>query len=391
MKTLLLDKYEEMQTMPVLFTIILMAIIGGFIGAMTNFIAIRMLFRPYKAIYLFNKRLPFTPGLIPKRRDELAEHIGSVVVSHLLTEDAIRSRLLDTKLQKEVTETFIKMFQEKMTLETTPNELLEILGYQNAEVRSVAWLKNNLENQLNQFFYKHQDTRIDNIIPTMLESELQAKLPHVTERIVIKMSDFITSENGKIQIKQMLQNFFAEHGKMGSMARMFINTDTFSEKIQQEGLRLISQEETKNMLNQLLVTEWQNFKSKELQELVPVEKQADLAEQLTTEIIQVIPFGKLFNQPVQKFLHNYESIINEKVIPFTVERSLDFVAKHSSEMVGRLNLAQLVEKQIATFSLPEIEKLVIEISGRELKMITYLGGILGGFIGIVQGILAIWI
>lgn len=56
-----------------------------------------------------------------------------------------------------------------------------------------------------------------------------------------------------------------------------------------------------------------------------------------------------------------------------------------------MDLAKLVETQIATFSLPEIEKLVVEISGRELKMITYLGGILGGFIGIIQGILAMWI
>lgn len=111
--------------MSVLFTILLMAVIGGFIGAMTNYIAIRMLFRPYKAIYLFNKRLPLTPGLIPKRRDELAEHIGKVVVSHLLTEDAIRARLLDENLQKEITDTITKMFHEKMQLETTPNELLQ--------------------------------------------------------------------------------------------------------------------------------------------------------------------------------------------------------------------------------------------------------------------------
>lgn len=391
MKTLLLDKYEEMQTMSVFFTIILMAVIGGFIGAMTNYIAIRMLFRPYKAIYFFKKRLPFTPGLIPKRRDELAEHIGKVVVSHLLTEDAIRARLLDTSLQKEVTETIVNMFQEKMTLETTPNELLEILGYQNAEVRSVEWLNTSLEQQLNHFFKEHQSTRLSDIIPTMLELELQAKLPHVTERIVSKMSEFIASEKGRIQIKQMLQNFFTEHGKMGSMARMFINTDTFSEKLQQEGLKLIGQEDTKNLLNQFLTTEWQNFEAKELQELVPVEKQPHLTKQLTTEIIQAIPYEKLFNQPVQKVLSNYERVISEKIIPFIVERLLDFVAKRSAEIVERLNLAQLVETQIATFSLPEIEKLVIEISGRELKMITYLGGVLGGFIGIVQGILAIWI
>lgn len=377
--------------MSVLFTIILMAVIGGFIGAMTNYIAIRMLFRPYNAIYLFKKRLPFTPGLIPKRRDELAEHIGKVVVSHLLTEDAIRARLLDSTLQKEVTETISHMFHEKMTLETTPNELLETIGYKNAEVRSVDWLRSKLEKELNHFFDKNQSKRVSDLIPSTLEAELREKLPHVTERITTKMAGFIASEDGKIQIKQMLQNFFADHGRMGSMARMFINTDTFAEKIQQEGLKLLSQDDTKNLLNGLLTTEWQNFEAKELQELLPGESQPQLTKQLTAEILQAIPYEKLFNQPVQVMLRNYETVITEKIIPFTVERLLDFVAKHSSEMVERLNLANLVETQIATFSLPEIEKLVIEISGRELKMITYLGGVLGGFIGIVQGILAIWI
>ncbi|MBC1355395.1 DUF445 domain-containing protein [Listeria welshimeri] len=377
--------------MSVLFTILLMAVIGGFIGAMTNYIAIRMLFCPYKALYLFNKRVPFTPGLIPKRRDELAEHIGKVVVSHLLTEDAIRARLLEENLQKEITETVAKMFHEKMQLETTPNELLHQLGYENAEGRSISWLETVLEKEINHFLTIKKTSQMNELIPVMLEKELETKLPHVTERITSKLTLFIASEEGKLQIKMMLQKFFEEHGKMGSMARMFINVESFSEKIQQEGAKLINQEDTKNLINQLLTTEWKNFEAKELQELIPTEKQAHLAEQLTSEIIQAFPHDKIFNQPVQVILRDYEVIIKSKIIPFAVERMLDFVATHSADIVERMDLAKLVETQIATFSLPEIEKLVVEISGRELKMITYLGGILGGFIGVIQGILAIWI
>ncbi|MBC2006055.1 DUF445 domain-containing protein [Listeria welshimeri] len=377
--------------MSVLFTILLMAVIGGFIGAMTNYIAIRMLFRPYKALYLFNKRVPFTPGLIPKRRNELAEHIGKVVVSHLLTEDAIRARLLEENLQKEITETVAKMFHEKMQLETTPNELLHQLGYENAEGRSISWLETVLEKEINHFLTIKKTSQMNELIPVMLEKELETKLPHVTERITSKLTLFIASEEGKLQIKMMLQKFFEEHGKMGSMARMFINVESFSEKIQQEGAKLINQEDTKNLINQLLTTEWKNFEAKELQELIPTEKQAHLAEQLTSEIIQAFPHDKIFNQPVQVILRDYEVMIKSKIIPFAVERMLDFVATHSADIVERMDLAKLVETQIATFSLPEIEKLVVEISGRELKMITYLGGILGGFIGVIQGILAIWI
>ena len=40
-------------------------VIGGIIGLITNGLAIKMLFRPYKEIYIGKFRLPFTPGLIP--------------------------------------------------------------------------------------------------------------------------------------------------------------------------------------------------------------------------------------------------------------------------------------------------------------------------------------
>ena len=35
-------------------------------------------------------RIPFTPGLIPKRRDEIANKIGQVIEDHLITEEMIR-------------------------------------------------------------------------------------------------------------------------------------------------------------------------------------------------------------------------------------------------------------------------------------------------------------
>ncbi|MCU0568724.1 MAG: DUF445 family protein, partial [Oculatellaceae cyanobacterium Prado106] len=46
-------------------------IVGGIIGYFTNDIAIKMLFRPYKALYLGGRKLPFTPGLIPSNQERL--------------------------------------------------------------------------------------------------------------------------------------------------------------------------------------------------------------------------------------------------------------------------------------------------------------------------------
>ncbi|GGI31870.1 membrane protein [Staphylococcus chromogenes] len=57
--------------MKVVLIILGMTLIGALIGGVTNMIAIKMLFHPFKAYYIFGKRIPFTPGLVPKRRDSI--------------------------------------------------------------------------------------------------------------------------------------------------------------------------------------------------------------------------------------------------------------------------------------------------------------------------------
>jgi uncharacterized membrane protein YheB (UPF0754 family) len=63
------------------------------IGYVTNDIAIRMLFRPLTEKRLFGLRIPFTPGIIPKQRYELAESIASMVSRELITPDAVRKQM----------------------------------------------------------------------------------------------------------------------------------------------------------------------------------------------------------------------------------------------------------------------------------------------------------
>ena len=73
--------------------IIIQMAIGAFIGGMTNELAIRMLFRPYKPIYIGKWRVPFTPGLIPKRHEELAHQMGKLVENFLITPEGVRNMI----------------------------------------------------------------------------------------------------------------------------------------------------------------------------------------------------------------------------------------------------------------------------------------------------------
>lgn len=60
-------------------------VLGAFIGYLTNYVAIKMLFRPLKKWHILGIRVPMTPGVIPSKRHMLAENIGEMVGKHLLT------------------------------------------------------------------------------------------------------------------------------------------------------------------------------------------------------------------------------------------------------------------------------------------------------------------
>lgn len=96
-------------------TFLFMIVIGAAIGAVTNHLAIQMLFRPYRPYYLFGKRVPFTPGLIPKRRDELAKQMGLMVTNHLLTPEGIKKRLLSDTVKNQAL-LFAEQFTQKWPL-----------------------------------------------------------------------------------------------------------------------------------------------------------------------------------------------------------------------------------------------------------------------------------
>ncbi len=85
------------------YVLLITVVVGGVIGYITNWLAIKMLFRPYKAVKLFGWQLPFTPGVIPKERYRLSESIGSVITSDLLTPDDFKAHFESNKFITDIT------------------------------------------------------------------------------------------------------------------------------------------------------------------------------------------------------------------------------------------------------------------------------------------------
>ena len=90
--------------------------IGAMIGWITNYIAIKMLFRPYKEMnFLFFK----IQGLIPKRRSEITVSIADTVQKELISLKDITNSLNADELEEKMGAVIDKILEEKLESEIT--------------------------------------------------------------------------------------------------------------------------------------------------------------------------------------------------------------------------------------------------------------------------------
>lgn len=94
------------------FRILLVPLVGCLIGYITNDLAIKMLFRPRKPVYIGAWHIPFTPGLIPQQKSRIAASIGKVISMQLLNSETIKETILSEKTMLAVKEN-IKIFFDR--------------------------------------------------------------------------------------------------------------------------------------------------------------------------------------------------------------------------------------------------------------------------------------
>ncbi|MFH0924812.1 MAG: DUF445 family protein [bacterium] len=79
------------------YKLIFIPFISALIGWFTNYLAVKMIFRPYKPISLGPIKIQ---GLIPKRRDEIAVSIGKTVAGHLVSHNDMIKVIRESKIDK---------------------------------------------------------------------------------------------------------------------------------------------------------------------------------------------------------------------------------------------------------------------------------------------------
>ncbi len=96
----------------ILIQFIMMVSVGALIGWFTNYLAIKLLFRPYKEMnFLFFK----IQGLIPKRKNEIIENIADVVEQELISMTDIVNKFKNSEMDGEVLDNLLdKIVGEKL-------------------------------------------------------------------------------------------------------------------------------------------------------------------------------------------------------------------------------------------------------------------------------------
>ena len=123
-------------------------VLGGIIGYITNDIAIRMLFRPRNAVYIGGRRLPFTPGLIPRQKDRIAVSLGRIVSTQLMNRETIEATIRSPESVASVYAMFEKLMEKWKNDERTVRERLNTLFDDEEIDRYALSLQENLTDSI---------------------------------------------------------------------------------------------------------------------------------------------------------------------------------------------------------------------------------------------------
>ena len=305
---------------------IITPLLGGIIGYVTNDIAIRMLFRPHSAKYIFGWHVPFTPGIIPKEKGRIAESIGNVVSENLMNKDVLERYLLSDEMVDNVRAAFTRFIDvQKENTETVRELLSRFLS--NGEVESVS---NSVNQYLTgQMMWKLSDPAVGNKIAHLAMEYVSEKILGSSSEELVRYTGGTNFPGASYFIRQILAS-------LCEPIEMFLS-NTINEILQEKGESIVSG---------IIDGEVDSFLDKRVCELLSGHE-----EQL--------------NLAINKVESLYRTLIR----------------KHLSKMLKSVDIRRIVKDRINEMDVDETERLILKIMKKELNSIVRLGALLGFLIG----------
>ena len=316
---------------------IIAPLLGGVIGYITNDIAIRMLFRPHTAKYVFGIHIPFTPGIIPKEKGRIAEAIGGVISENLMNKEVLEKYLLSEAMIGKVrfaVEEFITTQQQNQ--ETVACFLGHYLSKE--EIETVA--QNINQSITKQTYEKLVDSAVG-------EKVAHIAIDHVAQKLTIDGA------------QELLSGIGGALGGLGGMA-----AGLFGGNIVAKFLGMLREPA-------------ENFLAKNINTML-----RDNGEEIVSNMIggEVDSF---LNKPVCKSLEGHEEQLAQAVNTVeSIYRSI--ITEHLPKILDSIDISKIVRERINEMDVNETEKLIFQVMSKELKTIVWLGALLGLVMGSIN-------
>lgn len=364
-----------------------MGIIGALIGGLTNAVAIRMLFRPHKALYIGKWRIPFTPGLIPKRKPELARQVGKIVDEHLLTPESIEQKLKEPDFRNEIQLVLQTEARKWIHSDMKVVEFLEKVHVPNAALKIEAKLNDWIDQKYETIKDFYTEQTVKESLPAEWLDKAEERIPAVSSYILQKGIDYFSGEEGRYRVKKMTDDFLAEWGKLGSMIQMVLGNTSLEDKIRPEIIKFLTSPGTKDLLDTMLKNEWDKLIEWKWSDVLKQFSDEKAIRKVKTFITGQLDLKTILNKPISIYALPFEEKVIGTLVPELTSKGISKMAKRIPSVMQKLKIAEIVRGQIEAFSTERLEMIVLDITHRELKMITLLGALLGGMIGILQALL----
>lgn len=370
--------------------------VGSVIGGVTNELAIRMLFKPVKPWYIGRWKVPFTPGLIPRRRDDIAIQMGRLVEEHLLTTEGIKRALNQSGLESTLTGWMNTIARDWMTDErslrqallTVMPQLFQEDGTWSEGVR--APIEAKWGTFVEQVLAQYEEKKLRELVTDNGRERLDAALGSVSELLLKRFREYLHSPEGQQTLQNMVRGLLGGGGGMfGGLVGMFLGDDKILGKILPYLDELLQSRELSERVHYFLHKEADKLLDKNVGEVVAWigrDQVDDWARKLFAKLEEQSLL--IVDEPLSRLTAPISEAVTTELVPRLAKWMVDTLQQNIERIFSRLAIRDIVTRQVEGFPIERIEEMVVGISGKEFRMITVLGFILGGIIGLVQGILA---
>lgn len=141
--------------------LLVIPLISALIGWITNFLAVKMIFRPHKEISILGIKIQ---GLLPKRKSDLAIKIGETVEKELISHDDIQKAVDNPEFHKELTQTVMGGIEKVIKEKLGANPMIAMFLTGETMDMIMGMLSEEIENQVPQFMesmFEKMESKID--------------------------------------------------------------------------------------------------------------------------------------------------------------------------------------------------------------------------------------